>query len=184
MYLLTKRSGHYDLLYKVEDLPAPVPQLAVPTYLQFASQPTEPVYDLGVSDFMTMMPGMSYANSVHWGMSSSYGATQDFFNTTPQMCSQTMPAPSAPAPQSHIHSRPAYAAASAPSQMVATSAQMVHDLPIRNLSHVSRTPNVSRAHPDVNRRSSSGPFRPSAYELEPEVMHGSHLPFKTSIFKK
>lgn len=184
MYTLTQSSGHYDLLYKLEDLPAPIPQIAVPTYLQFASQPNEPVYELGVSDFMTMMPGGSYADTAHWGMSSSYGATQDFFNTTPQACSQTMPIPSAPAPQTHMHSQSAYIAASTPTQMVPPPTQLVHELPIRNISHVSHASHASLAHSDFQHQLSGGPFRPSVWQLEPEFMHASHLPFKTSIFRK
>lgn len=190
MLILIGCSGHYDILYKPEDLPVP-PQIAVPTYLQFASQPNEPVYDLGVSDFMTMMPGMSYANSAHWGMSSSYGATQDFFDPTPQSCSQTMPTPSAPAPQPHMHSQPAYVAASTPPQMVLPPTQLVHELPIRNHSHVSQVSHAPHAsfaslpHSDFTNQLSGGPFRPSRMQLEYEHMHASHhLPFKTSIFKK
>lgn len=158
----------------------------MPTYLQFASQPNEPVYDLGVSDFMTMMPGMSYANSAHWGMSSNnYGGTQDFFHSPPQACSQAMPTPSVPTPQPHMHIQPPYIAAASPNRMAPPSIQSVHELPIRNMSHVSHASHASLTHLDCQNHHSSGPFRPSSWQFEPDFMHaGSHLPLKTAIFKK
>ncbi|CAK3776283.1 Hypothetical predicted protein [Lecanosticta acicola] len=178
---LLYRPGHYDLLYKEEDLPAPPPpQPAVPTYLQYASQSYEPVYDLGVSDFMTSIPGMSYANIPQgsW-MSSTYGTGSDFFTTQApvQSCAQTVPTPSAPAPQPHVQSQPVYASASTPTPMVAPPSHMPHELAIRT-SVPQAAPGTSDLH------SSGGPFRPSAWQLEPDFVSAtSQMPFQTSIFR-
>ncbi|KAM3422311.1 hypothetical protein BST61_g2670 [Cercospora zeina] len=85
---LLYRPGHYDILYKQEDLPAPPPPpAAVPTYLQYGAQTYyEPASTFHGSDFMTLLPGMSYANQAPFcGMPSSfdsYDSTPDFNFTT------------------------------------------------------------------------------------------------------
>ncbi|KAF2763961.1 cysteine proteinase [Teratosphaeria nubilosa] len=57
---LLYRPGHYDILYKTEDIPQSINPV---TYLHYStSHHYEPIQDLGVSDFMTMIPGMSYAS--------------------------------------------------------------------------------------------------------------------------
>ncbi|KAF2206943.1 hypothetical protein CERZMDRAFT_52163 [Cercospora zeae-maydis SCOH1-5] len=77
---LLYRPGHYDILYKQEDLPAPPPPpAAVPTYLQYGAQTYyEPASTFNGSDFMTLLPGMSYANQAPFcGMPSTSQLTHD-----------------------------------------------------------------------------------------------------------
>lgn len=153
--------------------PASIPD-AVPTYLQYASQHhEEPVYDLGVSDFMTMIPGMSYANPHQaWASSSSYGS--DFFGPSVQQCTQAIPTPSAPAPQP----QPVYVHAPQ-TPLVPPPTQMPQELAIRSVSHGTAPQHVGIQH------QLGGPFRPSAWELEPDFAQAtSQMPFQTSIFRK
>ena len=173
--------GHYDLLYMPQDLPPASVPAAVSTYLQYASRPhQEPVYELGVSDFMTMIPGMSYANPHQGWMSSSSYAGSDFF-TTPapvQQCTQAIPTPSAPAPQPQMQHQTVYLPAT-PTHLVAPPTQMPQDLAIRAVPHASMQLHSGFQHQPT------GPFRPSAWELEPDfAQQMSQMPFQTSIFRK
>lgn len=173
---LLYRPGHYDILYKIEDLPPAA--ASIPTYLQYASHThSEPVYDLGVSDFMTMIPGMSFANPQQaWMSNSSYGS--DFFTTsTPvQQCVPPVPTP-APAPQPQIQPQPVYVTP-APNHLVAQPTQMSQEMVIRTVPHG----NV--AHSGFQQQL-SGPFRPSMWELEDGFVQAtSQMPFQTSIFRK
>lgn len=177
---LLYRPGHYDLLYMPQDLP----QLPVTTYLQYASQPhQELIYDVGVSDFMAMIPGMSYANPHQgWMSSSSYGSS-DFFATPgpAQQCTQALPTPSVPvAPQpQQIQSQPVYVSAT-PTHMVPPPMAMPQDLAIRTAPHASNmhTQQINQPHLD-------GPFRRSMYEFKPDFAQStSHAEFQTSIFRK
>lgn len=155
----------------------------MPTYLQYASQNHEPVYDLGVSDFMTSIPGMSYANlpQSSW-MSSTYGAGTDFFTTQApvQSCAQTVPSPPAPAPQPQVQSQPVYVPATTPTQMVAPTSHMPHELAIR-----TNVTQPALAQSDFHNQLSGGPFRPSLWQLESDFVSAtSQMPFQTSIFRK
>ena len=178
---LLYRPGHYDLLYMPQDLPPVSVPTAVPTYLQYSSQPHhEPVYDLGVSDFMTMIPGMSYANPHQaWMSGSSY--TSDFYATPGpvQQCTQPAPTPSVAAPpQPQIQPQPVYIPAT-PTQLVPPTTQMPQELAIRTVSFTTVQQNPGFQH------HSSGPFRPSMWELEPDFVQAtSQMPFQTSIFRK
>ena len=178
---LLYRPGHYDLLYMPQDLPPSSVPAAVPTYLQYASQPHhEPVYDLGVSDFMTMIPGMSYANPHQgWMSSSSYGSSDFFATPGPvQQCTQAMPTPSAPAPQPQLQHQTVYLPAT-PTQLVPPPNSMPQDLAIRTVPHATmQQHNGFQPQP-------TGPFRPSAWELEPDFVQAtSQVQFQTSIFRK
>lgn len=165
-----------------QDLPPASMPTAVPTYLQYASQPhQEPVYDLGVSDFMTMIPGMSYANPNQSWMSGSTGyAGSDFF-TAPapvQQCTQPLATPAAPASQPQIQSQPMYTAT--PTQLVSPPVQFPQqELAIRTAPHASMQSLSSF------QQSAGGPFRPSHWELEPDFVQAtSSVPFQTAIFRK
>ncbi|KAF2486057.1 peptidase C65 Otubain-domain-containing protein [Neohortaea acidophila] len=58
---LLYRPGHYDLLYKLQDLPHAA--ASVSTYLQIASQThREPICAIGMPDFLTGFAGMSYVS--------------------------------------------------------------------------------------------------------------------------
>ncbi|KAI7223935.1 cysteine proteinase [Hortaea werneckii] len=94
---LLYRPGHYDILYKAEDFPQPIPPMQ--TYLQYGSHMhDDPVGEVGCPDFMALIPGMSYANPHQaWMSNSSYGS--DFF-ATPAPVNQCVPPPiPTPAPQ-------------------------------------------------------------------------------------
>ena len=170
--------GHYDLLYMPLDLPPASVPAAVPTYLQYESQPHhEPVYDLGVSDFMTMIPGMSYANPHQSWMSNSGYAGSDFFTPT-QHCTQPAATPSAPASQPQMQPQPVYVPAT-PTPLVSPPTQMPQELAIRTVPHATMPPHPGPQH------QLGGPFRPSAWELEPDFIQAAcHVPFQTSIFRK
>jgi ubiquitin thioesterase protein OTUB1 len=172
----------------MEDLPAPLLQpQEVATYLQYASQPHhEPVYELGVSDFLTMIPGISYANTPQWGgsMSSSYGevsgASNFFVNAPQQTCAgQANPTPSIPTPQPQQSlPQPSYVATSTPTQLVPPPSQLTHDLPIRNGSHTALPPS------DFHSQLGGGIFRPSCYQMEPGFGRiSSHAQYQTAIFR-
>lgn len=170
------------MLYKLEDLPAPPPSATVQTYLQYGSHThQEPVYDLGVSsmpDFMTLIPGMSYATpSQSWNLPSNYGSMSDFsFSAQASSCTPALSTPSPQDPLSHMNSQPVYASASTPTQMVPPPTQLTHDTPTRSAPHLTH---------DYQLQSNGGPFRPSAWQLEPDFMQAtSHAPFQTSIFRK
>ena len=178
---LLYRPGHYDLLYKPEDVPPP--PTAVPTYLQFSSHThQEPIYDLGVSDYMTMIPGMSYANPHQaWLSNSSYGGS-DFFATSapvPQ-CAQPLPNPVVSAAPPQIQPEPVYVPAT-PTSLAPPPIQMHQELAIRTVP-VPHAAAVSHA---AFQHQLNGPFRPSQYQYEAGIAQMTcHMPFQTSIFRK
>ncbi|KAK5164317.1 uncharacterized protein LTR77_010012 [Saxophila tyrrhenica] len=169
--------GHYDILYMPSDLPpVPVPA-AVPTYLQYASQPYhEPVYDLGLPDFMTTIPGMSYANPHQAWVGSSY-ADSDFFGSSApvQQCPQPIPAPAVPAPQPQMQAAPVYVPA-ATAHLVPPPTQMPEELVIRTVPQANVSSHQGFA------PQSTGPFRPSTWQLEADM--SQHTPLQTAIFRK
>jgi len=184
--MLTIHSGHYDLLYKMEDVPAP-PE-SIPTYLQFGSSQTyhEPIGHYGaVDEFMTMIPGMSFASSPNgWLSASSYGS--DFFAapTPAQSCVQHLPTPVAapvqPQLQPQVSCQPVYVPPT-PSEL-APPISLSHDLPIRSVPHATHAslPMVTYQH-----HLPGGPFRSSAYELEPGFAQAmSYRPLETAQFRK
>lgn len=181
--LTTPCSGHYDILYKLEDVPPPI--ATVPTFFQFGSHThNEPVYDLDVSDLMTVIPGMSFATPQQgWLSASSYGAASDFFPTpTPaQPCAQPLSTPTAvpapPPPQMQV--RPVYVPPQ-PVSMPPPPTQMPQDLTVRTVPH-----SVSQAVAFPQHPGSGHPFRSSHWELEPDFVQAtSHVPFQTAIFRK
>lgn len=92
-------SGHFDILYQPEQIfsqPPPSQPIAVPTYLQSSLHHyEEPVMDLGMSDFMTMIPGMSLlSNQSNW-MSNQFYGVSDYAAPTAAV---PPPPVSAPAP--------------------------------------------------------------------------------------
>jgi len=179
---LLYRPGHYDILYKAEDLP--VQPMVVPTYLQYSSVThQEPVYDLGVSDFMTMIPGMSYATPQQaWASNASYGS--DFFpaSTTVQQCTQPLPAPavSTAQPQLQLQTQPVYIPAT-PSHLVAPPIQLPQEMAVRTAPH------GILAQSNFPHQLTSSPFRRSRFEYEMTrdfAQAPLHLPLQTSIFRK
>ena len=163
----------------LQDLPASSAPVA--TYLQFASHDHEPVYDLGNQpDFMTMIPGMSYANPHQGWISSSSYTDSDFFPTPAPMqsCAPVVPTPASPAPQQRLQPQPVYVPAT-PTQLVAPPNQITQELAIRNVPHA-----IMQLHHGFQQQL-PGPFRPSAWELEEGFAQTMcHTPFQTSIFRK
>ncbi|KAK3636323.1 hypothetical protein LTR56_014279 [Elasticomyces elasticus] len=184
---LLYRPGHYDILYKMEDLPPPPPppmpeQATIPTYLQFGSSThNEHVFDIAGMDFMTQIPGMSCINPHQAWMSPSYGnGASDFFATTApaQQCAQPIAAPAptpTPAPQpQQIQPQSMYAVPATPTHYVAPPNELSQELAIRTISHAPLANASLQQHV-------AGPFRPSQYQLD--VRACAHMPFQTTIFK-
>ncbi|GAB7359809.1 hypothetical protein MBLNU230_g6978t1 [Neophaeotheca triangularis] len=180
---LLYRPGHYDIIYKPEDVPPP-PASEVPTYLQYATHTHHQPADLpAAQDFMTMIPGMSFANPCQdWMSTSSYGNSDFFTPSAPvqQQCNQ-MTQPIAPTPQEistrqHVESQPVYAPPPA-QHMPPPPLQMAQDLVIRPAPHAA-VPRASYHQP------LGGPFRPSIWELKPGIMDSTaQMPFQTAIFR-
>lgn len=172
---LLYRPGHYDILYKVEDLP----QVNIPTYLQYASHThNEPVYDLNIPNFMMAIPGMSYADPHQaWMSSSSYGCNMFAPPTPVQQCESSIPTPGPPS-QPQIQPQPAYVPAT-PTHLVAPPSEMPQEMVIR-----TGPPHATLVHP-VFQPQPGGAFRRSAWELEVGFAEAtSSMPFQTSIFRK
>lgn len=170
----------------MEDVPASPESIS--TYLQFGSSQTyhEPVGHYGaVDDFVTMIPGMSFASSPNgWLSASSYGS--DFFAapTPAQSCVQHLPTPVAapvrPQIQPQVAPQQVYVPPT-PAEL-APPISLTHDLPIRPVPQAAHAaiPMATYQH-----QLSGGPFRSSAYELEPGFVQATaYRPPETAQFKK
>jgi len=169
------RRGHYDIMYMPQDLP-PV-SVPVQTYLQYASQPYhEPAYDISMPDFMTAIPGMSFANPHQAWVGSSY-ADSDFFGSSApvQQCPQPISAPVIAAPQPQLQAASVYVPA-ATAHLVPPPTQMPEELVIRTVPHASVSSHESFA------LHTAGPFRSSQWQLQANL--SQHTPLQTSIFRK
>ena len=188
---LLYRPGHYDILYKAEDLPPP--PAPIPTYLQFGAQYSgyiEPIRTAGM-DFMAHIPGMSFAYPHQsWGSASSYDSiTSDFLTGGEafQQCIEpipiTAPAPtpaSTTAPQPQIQAQQMYMPAPATQLMAPPTEMPQQELAIRTVTHA---PSMSV----VYSQQLTGPFRASAYQYDLEdgfVQAACQIPFQTVQFKK
>lgn len=179
---LTQCRGHYDVLYKPEDMPPP-PAPPVATYLQLSSHTyNDPVFEVPVADFMTMVPGMSMTNRQHgWLSSNSYGGLCDFLPTpTPaQPCASTI---STPAPSTAVSTMLPQQSSFAPRQtalVLPPNHLPTQELPIRSAAHSMMQPTF----PQMG--GSDGPFRPSHYTLDPDIARAtSQMPLQTNIFRK
>lgn len=172
---LLYRPGHYDILYKAEDFPPP--PAPMPMYLQYGSHVhDDPVGEVGCPDFMALIPGMSYVNPHQaWMSNSSYG--NDFF-ATPAPAQQCPPPVPTPAPQPQVQPQPVYMPAT-PTHLVAPPTQIPHEMAIRPVPSHSNLGHAGFQH------QLSGPFRPSAWELEDGFVQAtSQMPLQTSIFRK
>ncbi|KAF2192580.1 cysteine proteinase [Zopfia rhizophila CBS 207.26] len=192
---LLYRPGHYDILYKAEDVPQPAQQpQPVPTQppLQVAiagyAEDFVPMSS-NMSEVMTMIPGM-YPT----GLGQRWPSVSYDYNPNP-------------APQPQMPPVPTYAPTQTPTAQVPSSHQdyvsPVHashvnqhnppshhsiqlEPPATLPIHPPPVPppiTIERGTPITIER--GGPFRPSMYELEPGFHSGqSHsLPFQTSIFR-
>ncbi|KAF2867845.1 peptidase C65 Otubain-domain-containing protein [Massariosphaeria phaeospora] len=193
MMRLLYRPGHYDILYKAEDFPAPV-QYSQPTqsslHVALAGYTDDFVPTASnMSDVMTMIPGMYPTGLGQRWPSVSY----DHYPS--------------PAPQPQLAPVQTYAPTPTPAVSVApiapvTSSHQDYVSPIHashgNHHSIHLEPPVTlpihpppSAPPMIMERTPSmaaergGPFRPSVYELEPGFGSGPRhaLPFQTSIFR-
>lgn len=181
MTRLTQCSGHYDILYKPEDIPPP----PVATYLQISSHTyNDPVFELPSADFMTMVPGMSMTSRQHgWISSNSCGGLCDFFPapTPAQPCASTL---STPAPSSAVSSvlpqqHSSFAPRSTAAPVLPQNHPPAQELTIRPAAHSM----MQIGYPQMG--ASDGPFRPSPWTLEADIQRAtSHMPLQTSIFRK
>jgi ubiquitin thioesterase protein OTUB1 len=186
--------GHYDILYKAEDVPQPVQRQPVPAQQPLQVNLANYTDDFiptasNVADVMTMIPGM-YPNSFDQKWAS---LSYDF---SPSPAPQTQLAPvqpytSAPTPAPSVtNSQLDFiipSNSSHTSQYTASSHRNLHldQPPVTLPIHPPPPPPVSieRAAPLTVER--GGPFRPSMYELEPGFGSAMQVqPFQTSIFRK
>jgi ubiquitin thioesterase protein OTUB1 len=184
---LTGRSGHYDILYKAEDFPAPV-QHAQPIPQQpplnvalanYASGDFVPMAT-NMTEAMNMIPGL-YATGIGRGWPS---IPYDY-------------SPSA-APQPQAAPVPTYAPAPAPVvPMASIHQEYVSPIHVSHLNHhippshhdIRLEPPVTlpiHPAPPMTIERGTGPFRPSVWELEPGLEMGrmSVPSLQTSIFRK
>ncbi|KAF2022331.1 cysteine proteinase [Aaosphaeria arxii CBS 175.79] len=186
---LLYRPGHYDILYRADDFPSPVPQPPLQVALAGYTDEFVPMSS-NLSEVMTMIPGMFPTGLGQRWPSVSYYDSPD------------------PAPQPQIASVPTYVPAPTPAApVVASHHDFVHSIHPNHVDHhqppslhniqleppvtlpihhapppappisIERTPSMS-----IER---GGPFRPSMYELEPGFGSGQvhPSPFQTSIFR-
>ncbi|KAM0718317.1 hypothetical protein Q7P37_006649 [Cladosporium fusiforme] len=187
---LLYRPGHYDLLYKYEDVPPPPEPVAA--YLQHNAP--HPQYEsiggfADAADNLMLIPGMSFAPPSNEWMSGPGAYGSDFLSTAfapVPTCAQALPTPAAPVTQAPMlqqtPSQPAYSSAPQASHVLPPR-QMPTELAIRSMPHAEHAA-VAAAAPHSNFNQPGGPFRSSAYELEPDfVQTMSRMPLTTSIFK-
>jgi ubiquitin thioesterase protein OTUB1 len=162
---LLYRPGHYDILYKAQDLPH---HAVVPTFLQFGSQADQQICDLSGMQFLADIPGMSYANAhPAWSSGLSFGGTPDFLAAPApiQQCAQPVAMPT-PAPttapvviaQQTVQPHQVYVPAT-PAHLITSPTEMPQELVIRpapNATFVGSSYQTQLA----------GPFRPSMWQFE------------------
>ncbi|KAK5159123.1 hypothetical protein LTR04_005109 [Oleoguttula sp. CCFEE 6159] len=163
---LLYRPGHYDILYRAEDMaPSFATPEAIPTYLQYNqyNQPCGPELDCtGGPDFMTLIPGMSFATDplanaqLNWMPGPMSAPSFGFADFAP-----------APTPATYVSANLGFATLPVP--------PVTHNCTVMPMSQ-------STLHAQGDRE----PFRFSAYELDPLYVAGSgrNLSFQTSIFRK
>jgi ubiquitin thioesterase protein OTUB1 len=194
--LLTATSGHYDILYKAEDVPQvqhqPVSQQQQQQPLQVALanyadefMPTA----TNVGDVMNMIPGI-YPSGL--GMGQRWPSLSYDFNSSPVSHSQVTPVqpfapattPITPVTNSHLDFV----------TPIHTSNASQYNPPAHHNMHLEQPPVTLSVHPppppvSIDRTAPigverGGPFRPSMYELEPGFGSSMQVqPFQTSIFR-
>ncbi|KAF2089986.1 cysteine proteinase [Saccharata proteae CBS 121410] len=157
---LLYRPGHYDILYKAEDMRHPTTtQVAVNLAPHISNYDVDSLHDrFQVNDALTSIPMSSILPSL--APSGYLSAPFGFPSTSEQPARNTAPPVYTPLPNSHAP--PGFGPQSLPFE---TSGGVPMDV----IGSVERR----------------GPFRPSQYELTPDFSKGSthSVPFQTSIFK-
>jgi ubiquitin thioesterase protein OTUB1 len=194
MLRLLYRPGHYDILYKAEDIPPPIhhqpvapqPPLQV-NFTNYADEFLPQASNFG--DVMSMLPNMGRPSLGGWA-SLSYDcnpspAPQPQVTPVQPFPSASMSAP--PVTSSHldfvapIHSGQA-SQYNAPRHHSIQLDQPPITLPMHPAPPPAPPVSIERSTPLTVER--GGPFRPSMYELEPGFGFSSQaLPFQTSIFR-
>lgn len=158
--------------------PHPLPSqqgVAAQTYLQYGTYEEEPIMDVGVPDFLAMMPGMSMVpNQSNWMSNPFYTATESPYaqpplpvqHHAPPPASAVSPTYSLPAPVVH------------PNPMSPTSAQEFYT------SNISPTEPVM--HHNLFGLSQGSNFRPSKHMYAQGVMDSTprNIDFQTTQFRK
>ena len=193
--VLTLDRGHYDILYKAEDVPQPTQHQPIPPQQPLHVAMVNYTDDFiptasNVVDVMTMIPGM-YPTSLgpRWSSLSydfSPGSTASI-QVTPVQPYATAPTPVSPISTSHLDFiTPIHSSRVNPYNPPRHHSVHLDQPPITLPIHTTTAPptSIERVAPSaaVER---GGPFRPSMYELEPGF--GSAMqaqPFQTSIFRK
>lgn len=163
-------------MYKIDDIPAESTQ--VQTFFQFAgSHQQESVYEVGFQDLLTAIPGMSFVTPPSGWASSSFGNATAFTPHTSMayapshdsVATEAIPDMNKPLPEHDDK----------------VASQLVNQGPVINQATVYPSPSNDTAVPGTVSQPDVGPFRMSAWELEPELAAAtSQMPLRTSIFKK
>jgi ubiquitin thioesterase protein OTUB1 len=187
--LLTRAcSGHYDILYKTEEVPSSIPQpsdvrIFYANYDEFVPQEAS-VPD----DVMTMIPGLCGG-----GLGQRWPPLSYDFSSSPAPQAQVTPVQ--PFPSASMSAPSVTSSFVTPIHTGQTSQYnppRIHSIqleqpPITLPIHPPPPPpppvSIERATPLAVER--GGPFRPSMYELEPGFGFSNQAqPFQTSIFRK
>jgi ubiquitin thioesterase protein OTUB1 len=189
------RSGHYDILYKAEDVPSPVHHPAVPQapiQVNFANYADEFLPQQSRFDVMSMLPGMSGAGGLGGWASLSYDVNPNPAPPPPQVTpvspypSASMSAPSITSSLDFVTPIPSTQAQySAPRHHSIQLDQPPITLPMHPAPSHPPPPVSIVERPTPITVESGGPFRPSMYQLEPGFGFSNQAqPFQTSIFRK
>lgn len=189
---LLYRPGHYDILYKAEDLPAPPQSAPIHVALAYNNQHSFEVTSPG-ANLLSMIPGM-YSHNRFQDIDQSFGqrwpSTSYGFDGIPapqpqitsvQSFAPPPPAPIAPVTAAHqefmspVHTSPM--SHQSPASHHSLQMEQSVQLPF----HPPPPVNIDRAPIIIER---GGPFRPSMYELEPGFGTGEVPSFQTNIFRK
>ncbi|KAH8726777.1 peptidase C65 Otubain-domain-containing protein [Phaeosphaeriaceae sp. PMI808] len=189
MLRLLYRPGHYDILYKAEDVPIQQQAMPVQTPLtvRLANYTDEFVpASSNLDDVMSMIPGI-YPT----GFSQKWASLSYDFNPSPvsqPQATAVQPYPSAATPVTPVSASPLDfilpSHSSHASQYNPSSHHNLHldQPPVTLPIHPPPPVSIERPAPVVER--GGGPFRPSMYELEPGFGSGMQAqPFQTSIFR-
>lgn len=192
LYVNIRLSGHYDILYKAEDVPSPIHHQAVPAQaplqVNFTNYADEFLPQASNFDVMSMLPGMGRPSLGGWASLS--------YDCNPIPASQPQVTPVQPFPSASMSAPPITSSLDFVTPIPNTQANQYNaprhhsiqlDQPSITLPmHPAPPPppvSIERTTPLAVER--GGPFRPSMYELEPGFGFSNQAqPFQTSIFRK
>ncbi|KAI9689171.1 MAG: hypothetical protein M1822_000909 [Bathelium mastoideum] len=174
---LLYRPGHYDILYKVEDVQQPIPTShPISAYnMQVGSYDAAQDHTNGARDleYLHMIPGISLVDGISPYSYAESGLSSPISTHPPPLLQQ----------QQHslaVHPVPAHPVPAAATPAYAPPPPPPLQMPSQSLGLSARLP----IHPPQNVAARAGPFRPSVWEYEPGVASGPPPQFTTSIFRK